>query len=121
MIAKRRPRAAERSWFEEFDEFAAQGFVWRSDLDFSELRARSASVAARTWRCVCLSDATSPTASTRCASCVAGGSSSDPRQASLRLRPGFLVLFGLRAAALNGGGSRGRCPSGAPVRQQCRL
>jgi hypothetical protein len=40
VIAKRRPRAVVRSWFEEFDELAAKGFVWRSDLDFSELRAR---------------------------------------------------------------------------------
>jgi hypothetical protein len=26
-----RPRTAQRSWFEEFDELEAAGFVWRSE------------------------------------------------------------------------------------------
>jgi hypothetical protein len=26
-----RPRIADRSWMEEFDELSAQGFVWRFD------------------------------------------------------------------------------------------
>ena len=40
MIAQRRPRAAVRSWFEEFDELAGKGFVWRSDYDCAQLHAK---------------------------------------------------------------------------------
>jgi hypothetical protein len=32
MIVDPSPRAAERSWFEEFDDLAGEGFVWRSGL-----------------------------------------------------------------------------------------
>ena len=37
MIVDPRPRAAQRSWFEEFDDLDTQGFVWRSDHDCSSL------------------------------------------------------------------------------------
>jgi hypothetical protein len=37
MILDPRPRAAERTWFEEFDELDSEGFVWRSDHDCSSL------------------------------------------------------------------------------------
>jgi hypothetical protein len=40
VIAQRRPRASRRSWFEEFDELTAKGFVWRSDQDCSQLHKR---------------------------------------------------------------------------------
>lgn len=32
-----RPRLAERSWFEEFDDLEIRGFVWRSEHDCSSL------------------------------------------------------------------------------------
>lgn len=33
MIVERRVRTARRSWFEEFDELEADGYLWRSDHD----------------------------------------------------------------------------------------
>jgi hypothetical protein len=41
MIVYSRPRAAERNWFEEFDDLDIRGFVWRSDHDCSSLRKRA--------------------------------------------------------------------------------
>jgi hypothetical protein len=38
MIVYSRPRAAERSWFEEFDDLDIRGFVWRSDHGCSSFR-----------------------------------------------------------------------------------
>jgi hypothetical protein len=43
MIVDSRPRLGEQSWFEEFDELEAEGFVWRSDHDCSLLHTRACS------------------------------------------------------------------------------
>jgi hypothetical protein len=40
MIVDPRPRAAERSWFEEFDDLEGEGFVWRYDHDCSLMHKR---------------------------------------------------------------------------------
>jgi hypothetical protein len=40
MIVDPTPRAAERSWFEEFDDLEGEGFVWRSDHDCSLMHKR---------------------------------------------------------------------------------
>ena len=43
MIVEPRVRPARRSWFEEFDELEAAGYLWRSDQDCKSLHTRACS------------------------------------------------------------------------------